>query len=260
MNTQEEKQEEKKEMKLEEILEITGKILCISGLRVGGSKEATGIGETDNPVIRHPITNIPYLPGSSVKGKLRSILEWRYSPDTQGDGKPCRCGDCFICKLFGRGTVKKDEKNQPTRLIFRDGTVSQTIPQFLQNLAEIRKMEVYDRDALEKSLPGSLVETKKEVACNRKQGIAQEGSLRELERLPAGTVLDFSFNMRIFSEDKEKKRISIYFEKLAEAFEQLEKDALGGCGSRGYGKVEVYHDSGKKMSDYLREEAKKCQS
>ncbi|MDR2392075.1 MAG: RAMP superfamily CRISPR-associated protein, partial [Planctomycetota bacterium] len=58
-----------------------------SGLRIGGSKDSVGIGETDNPIIRHPITNLPYIPGSSLKGKLRSLLELVDCPTTQATGR-----------------------------------------------------------------------------------------------------------------------------------------------------------------------------
>lgn len=35
------------------------------------------IGGIDNAVVRNPLTQRPYIPGSSIKGKIRSLLEWR---------------------------------------------------------------------------------------------------------------------------------------------------------------------------------------
>ena len=57
---------------------IGGKIICKTGLRIGGSMENIEIGGEDNPIIRHPITDEPYIPGSSLKGKVRSLLEYKY--------------------------------------------------------------------------------------------------------------------------------------------------------------------------------------
>jgi CRISPR-associated protein Csm3 len=68
--------------------EITGIIHCKSGLRVGGSDELLQIGGTDLTCIKHPVTRAPYIPGSSIKGKMRSELEQRLGKIGR-DGKPC---------------------------------------------------------------------------------------------------------------------------------------------------------------------------
>ena len=62
-------------MKLVKIKKITGEIKCVTNLHIGGSKDMLGIGMMDNPVIRDPVTDEPYIPGSSLKGKMRSLLE-----------------------------------------------------------------------------------------------------------------------------------------------------------------------------------------
>ena len=54
---------------------ITGLIELKTGLHIGTSQETLEIGGMDNPVIRDPLTREPYIPGSSLKGKLRSLLE-----------------------------------------------------------------------------------------------------------------------------------------------------------------------------------------
>ena len=89
---------------LKDIVELRGTLKVLgSGLRIGGSKDNPEIGETDSPIIRHPITRLPYVPGSSVKGKIRSLLESKYCQETQRSGKPCGCGCCLGCQLFGCG-------------------------------------------------------------------------------------------------------------------------------------------------------------
>ena len=77
---------------------IRGTIRCETGLRIGGSNEHVEIGELENTIVRHPISDEPYIPGSTLKGKLRSLLEYRYDwrdsrsqPKGQGgrdDGDP----------------------------------------------------------------------------------------------------------------------------------------------------------------------------
>lgn len=219
-------------MKLKEYIEIQGTILLKEGLRVGGTKEAVGIGETDNPIIRHPITRNPYIPGSSIKGKIRSLLEQKYSEVSQRTGRPCDCASCFICSLFGCGNPSKG--NEPSRLIFRDA-----------NLVDESEKE------LKEALPGSLAEVKTEIAMDRNKGRTITGSLRQQERIPAGAKFNFSFTVRLFEEDNAKRKE--YFGKLSEAFEMMEKDYLGGAGTRGYGQVEfLTKDLSKHMFDYLR--------
>lgn len=55
---------------------ISGILECVTGTRIGGTQEKFEIGGIDNPVIKDPLTDLPYIPGSSLKGKLRHLLEW----------------------------------------------------------------------------------------------------------------------------------------------------------------------------------------
>lgn len=210
--------------------EISGQIKCLTGLKIGGTKETIGLGETDNPIIRHPINRQPYIPGSSLKGKMRSLLEMKYSNRSQTSGKPCDCGSCNVCILFGNGDPRGG--TEPTRLIYRDAFLTED-----------------SRKALEDSLPGLFAEVKTEIQMDRKAGKAARGALRQQERIPEGTVFDFTISMRIFKEDKAK--MTEYLSFLADAFDMLEKDYLGGCGTRGYGKVKITHEN-QSMADYLR--------
>ena len=219
-------------MKLKEHVEVKGVIVLKEGLRVGGTKESVGIGETDNPIIRHPVTRRPYLPGSSIKGKIRSLLEQKYSIRSQETGRPCDCGNCFVCSLFGCGSTTAT--NEPSRLIFRDAQLS---PESEQELNE--------------TLPGSFAEVKTEIAMDRNKGKTVTGSLRQQERIPAGAKFDFSFTVRLFEEDNARR--ADYFKKLSEAFEMIEKEYLGGSGTRGYGQVDMMTaDLSKHMSEHLK--------
>ena len=75
---------------------ITANIVLESGLHIGAGKDAIEIGGIDNPILKHPLTDEPYIPGSSIKGKLRSLLEWR-TESVQDD---------VTCGATGRSTTR----------------------------------------------------------------------------------------------------------------------------------------------------------
>lgn len=217
-------------MKMVRIDELRGTLKVLgSGLRIGGSKEVAGIGETDN-IIRHPITYLPYVPGSSIKGKIRSLLELKHCPDTQNSGLPCSCGECLVCQLFGCG--KTQNIKSPSRLVFRDCQPTEQT-----------------RAAWERA--GVSSEVKTEVLIDRNKGSAYKGGLRTMERIPAGSDFSFSFSLCVFEGDD----IASYYEFLAEGFELLAKHYLGGSGSRGYGEVLIVSEDGTPMHEFLRRKA-----
>ncbi|MGO9569894.1 MAG: type III-A CRISPR-associated RAMP protein Csm3 [Desulfomonilaceae bacterium] len=208
------------------ILEVKG-----SGLRIGGSKEVVGIGETDNPIIRHPITHRPYVPGSSVKGKIRSLLELKYRPHSQETGMPCNCGTCFVCKLFGCGESRNLQS--PSRLVFRDCQPTE------------KTLQEWDQAGVDS-------EVKTEVLIDRTKGLSY-GRIgpRTMERIPAGSTFDFAVSLRLFEGDDTKE----LFSKISEGFQLLEKHYLGGSGSRGYGEVEIKTAGGKNLWQFFKEKA-----
>jgi CRISPR-associated protein Csm3 len=217
--------------KLKDIYDIKGVLKVLeSGLRIGASKENAGIGETDLPIIRNPLTSLPYVPGSSVKGKLRSLLELRHCPTVQQSGKPCACGDCLVCRLFG--SHNSQTVKSPSRLLFRDSQPTEAT-QTRWAEAEISS------------------DTKTEVLIDRTKNSASFTGPRISERIPAGSELDFSFAIRIFEGDKEAE----FYEFLADGFDLLHKDYLGGFGSRGYGHVLFAAEDGRPLPEYLRERA-----
>lgn len=219
--------------KLKCIDEIKGTLKVLeSGLRIGASKENAGIGETDLPIIRHPLTQLPYVPGSSIKGKLRSLLEMKISQDTQRTGRACSCGRCLVCRLFGSLSKLADS---PTRLLFRDSQPAEGTQ---------RQWEA----------EGTSTEIKSETAIDRRTGRALSGSLRTTERIPAGSEFDFSFALRVFEGDDPAE----FYGFLADGFSLLHQDYLGGFGSRGYGHVLFQAEDGRPLPDYLRQRAEKA--
>jgi len=211
--------------KLVKYITVNGVLTCKSGLRIGGSKDQVGIGEMDNPIIRHPLTKHPYVPGSSLKGKLRSLSEYREGkvPDS---GQPHGCTDttCMVCRVFGPHKVT-DHGHGPTRLIVRD---AQLMPESEKQLVETQAQGL------------NFAEIKSENWIDRNTGIAGRGGLRTQERVPAGTKFALAMSVRIFDRDDEAKIVNF----LKQALDALPHDTLGSSGTRGYGWVELEYKIG----------------
>lgn len=194
---------------------ITRRIHLKTGLHIGGGGETIEIGGMDNPIIKNPLDNYPYIPGSSLKGKMRSLLEWK--DDKSRDGNPCACAACDICKIFGTSGARKHAQG-PTRIIVRDAHLTEKSRERL-NVMRQEKGLIY-------------AEAKHENSIDRLKGTAKNP--RPTERVPAGIDFDFEIVLRVFEGD----RADDLLERVREALGLVEMDALGGSGSRGYGKVE----------------------
>jgi len=197
--------------KLKHYVRCTSVIDLLTGMHIGASKETMGIGGIDNPVIRNPITNMPYIPGSSLKGRMRMALELKYG-ETEREKKGVgpsqnQDSDSLICKLFGNGNPRKTI--EPTRLIFRDSNLLPGYEDYAQG------------------------EEKTEVKIDRQKLSAFEGGNRIQERIPSGAKFGFEVVIRIFEGDDEGK----FKERLKEAVKITEMEFIGGSGSRGYGQV-----------------------
>jgi CRISPR-associated protein Csm3 len=179
----------------------------------------------DNPVIRHPLTKLPYIPGSSLKGKLRSLLEYSegkvltVKKARRNPGEPCGCAEenCLVCKVFGPHKEPNHDLG-PTRIIVRDAPLKAEWASKLEGLRE----------------EGLLyVEVKTENMIDRRTGVATNP--RPVERVPAGAEFELNISVRIFEEDDEEKLL----EFIKRGLDMLGHDTLGGSGTRGYGWVKV---------------------
>lgn len=197
--------------KLTHYIKATSKINLITGMHIGGSKEAIKIGGIDNPVIRNPITNLPFIPGSSLKGRFRMALEVKYGDthtDNKGTGPSITLNhESQVVKLFGSGSAKTTE--EPTRLIFRDSNLTEGFEEYAQG------------------------EEKIEVKMDRAKMAGFSGGNRIQERIAAGAKFDFEVMIRIFQGDNEE----LFKKRLKEAMNIVELEYLGGSGTRGYGQV-----------------------
>lgn len=206
-------------MKLQEKIAITGTITAITGLHIGGSKSSIEIGGMDNIVIKTP-NGVPFIPGSSLKGKLRSLLVKKNSNSKNEHEDPID-----IQKLFGYQGRNKDEANniqekepQISRLIFRDAYLNE---------------EQFEKTFKGATLSTEFTEEKYENVIDRKSGKAQHP--RQMERVPVGAIFDFEIIMDVYEGDDKEEMIEL----LKQAFSLLEDDYLGGNGTRGYGKVKI---------------------
>lgn len=193
---------------------IRGTLVCDTGMHIGGVKESMEIGGTDNSVILDPRTNLPIIPGSSIKGKMRSLIELQ-GEYTLDDGKPHSCDkpDCDLCIVFGRGATEA-VKSGPTRLIVRDAHPTE------------KTRDWWDRS--EDLVHGT--EIKGENWINR---ITSAADPRFIERVPAGSEFEFEMIHSVYQTNDFPERLKLVFEGM----HLLEDNYIGASGSRGYGKM-----------------------
>jgi CRISPR-associated protein Csm3 len=199
-------------MKLKGYVLLEATLRLKSGLHIG-TGEKPERGEPLN-VIKSVRTDQPYIPGSSLKGKMRSLLELTYGrkeTDPKDNGSPCWCGRCQICLLFGGGNAEKTI--EPSRLIFRDCLLTPHFAEFLENVE---------------------LEIKPGVRIDRNSGKAAGKALFPTTRVPEGTEFDFKVSVRVFDDDNTES----FRRWLSMGLFLMEQDALGGGGTRGSGHVE----------------------
>lgn len=192
-------------------IEISGIVESLSGMHIGGGSSFAAIGAVDSPVMRDIYNDDPMIPGSSLKGKMRSLLSRKYSDalmpvDIKDDPKRVK-------RLFGTaGDARKGESKsvRPSRLQFMD--------LFLCNKDKLKAADI------------PTTEIKFENTINRVSAVANP---RQIERSVRGAeyAMSLIYNMVVPEEAVED------FETLKEGMKLLEYDYLGGHGSRGYGRI-----------------------
>jgi CRISPR-associated protein Csm3 len=210
---------------------ISFKVRTLSGLHIGGSDAGIEIGGVDKTVVRDPITNQPYIPGSSLRGKMRSQLE-KYLGLAQNQ----RIGSGFIhsaqsgpeyqnspvSQIFG--VSGDNDFSSPARLIVRDLMMD---PDSANRLIQSGRTD----------LP--FTEVKTEVSIDR---VTSQANPRQMERVPAGVSFGdaeaASLVYSIYSGDNCNPARDIdNLAVLVQGMQLLEDDYLGGLGSRGSGRV-----------------------
>ena len=194
---------------------ITGTIHLLSGMRIGGSDDQLEIGGTDLTCIKHPVTKEPYIPGSSLKGKLRSELEMNLGKFGGRDGnEPCGCvrKDCLVCRVFGPHKQARHDLG-PSRIVVRDSALTK----------------------------GGETELKAENVIDRKTGTAMHP--RKFERVVSGSEFALKIGLNVWDIDKDctqngKSGAEALIEFIKEGLRLVQQTGLGSGVSKGSGEIE----------------------
>lgn len=234
------------------IIQYNIEIIVKTGLFIGTGNTSMRIGGVDNEFIRNPANNEPYIPGSSLKGKIRSLLEYdagllavsrdggvlnakkvQYAK-SQNIGNTKNMEN--ILKLFGTAADNKSSKENNnveqinygiTRLSFSDLNLKKSNNEYTE-----------------------IFEVKPETAIDRSTGKAHDGALRFTERVVAGTKFIGTITLKVFAEKPHYDNEEEFIKLLIRGLQLLELDALGGSSSRGYGKVSILFD-GKELPELV---------
>ncbi len=252
------------------MIEINSKLTLITGLHIGEADDGMKIGGVDSPVITREVfadresgelgfpqydkndkdkiinglkkIREPYIPGSSLKGKIRSLLEHYFelidysekdkkkrgrvvdsSLKKKDDFKDKKEYIDLIIKLFGESAGNEGiDGINITRVIFRDCFITKNV------------RKAYLNDKME------ILETKYENVIDRVTGTTIKGGLRQIQRVPSAVEFDFNMSIRVFEGDK----LELLKDTIFLGLKLLELDTLGGSGSRGYGRVKFNNISG----------------
>lgn len=196
---------------------IKADLTLVTGMHIGGSKDNVEIGGIDNPVIKAgTMDNQPYIPGSSLKGKIRSLLEQIAGASEVGKNSD-------INDVFGYAAEGK-----PSKIIFRDAYLHQ------DDAKKLKENDFID-------MP--YTEAKWENVIHRIKGTADHP--RQMERVPAGARFKIELVINVWDSEKDQKKS---IDMLNKGIEALENDYLGGSGSRGYGQVSFENMSQEEIS------------
>lgn len=228
---------------------LRGKIECLTGLHIGGSKEKLQIGGVDSIVIRSPRTQYPYIPGSSLKGKLRHLLEYvtgavNMPIHRDGDSKKYSLAELDqinlgqvsrepqIARIFGVGVDDRDKHRELrnvglTRLIVRDAHPDEETTKMWEGLGS---------DA-------NFTEYKAENGIDR---LTSAANPRFIERVVEGSCFNFEIVYTAYTQDDpsaaEIDVINDDIDLLMAGLRLLEGNFLGKNGTRGYGRIRFLLD------------------
>ena len=218
---------------------LQGTIRAVTGLHIGGHSDDLEIGGIDNPVIRNAFNRQPYIPGSSLRGKMRGLLDRHFNNSlNKRVGRDVRVHECEtphdynvcpVCQVFGIAPMRQlSGKTMPTRLIIRDTFLTK---------GSLRVLDSADTDT-------GFTEIKTEVAIDR---ITSAATPRQQERVPAGVTFGpFEIIHSFYTQGQGDLNTQLtneiqLFDTVLKGMELLGDDYLGGSGSRGAGQI-VFED------------------
>ncbi len=212
--------------RLVQIVTLRAEIRVLTGLRVGAADAALVIGGAENPIVRDPLTDQPYIPGSSLKGKMRSLLERAHGLAQEGQQisqvriHACTTEPayraCQVCNLFGIPVPNGARWFCQTRL----------------RVADMFLTEASEGELRAKEMTPPYTEVKSEAAIDR---ISSAATPRTLERVPAGARFCGDLGLMVYEGDD----VATLLDYVAQGLALVEADYLGGSGARGSGRVRV---------------------
>ena len=209
---------------LESVYRLDFEIELLTGLHIGGSTDTFDIGGADSTVIKNPLTHEPYIPGNSIKGKLRSLLTQKY-------------GKVSIEKKNSEIVLEKDE----IRCLFEPVSTSDDL-QVSRCIFRDAYLTDESKEELQKHLGlGTFTEIKAENSIDLLKGTA--ANPRFIERVPRGAKFSGEIVLQIYEGDDAEQLKEV----VKEALKMLELNYLGGSGTRGYGRVEIHSQDFQKV-------------
>ena len=252
-----------KELKLKKVLLLEGNLVAETGLRIGTGKASLTIGDIDMTTVKDPKTGLPYIPGSSIKGKLRSTitkmkkdlapLKEYYESKGKSEAQlkelgwkkiqdiwihDCSKTECEICTVYGssaenntRGPTRIKVFDAPAVGIWKDEKINQ-----IHN-------------------PDELLEIKSE---NTLDVLTAHSVPRTVERVSAGTVFKFKLAFEVYNDEDEK----LFTQYVIDPLKVILREGIGSSTSRGYGKLRLENVTIKevigKKGEGITEEIKKA--
>ncbi len=229
--------------KLKKIKSLKITIKLRSGMHIGGLKESLKIGGADSPIIRefveveeNEFRELPIIPGSSLKGKLRSLLELT---DDEIEDIKTKINDLSDeakkeYRKVGENYIKYKEKSIIPKLFGLGGEDNKeeeiAIPRLIVRDLKPTKPTIEWWDEQEEVIDGGII--KGENSINR---LTSAANPRQIERVPAGSEFEGELLLLIFEGDPEEE----LEKKINNALNLLKNSYLGGSGTRGYGEVEI---------------------
>lgn len=228
---------------------INGEITCKTGLHIGGSLETIEIGGSDNPIIKDTVSNLPFIPGSSIKGKLRSLLELS---DKQSSKSVLKNGgkvstEGIAAEFFGVANNNESSKANKDSESSKDNKDNESSKDNNDNESSNNKFhnKLIVRDAFPTEDTIKMwdkhsdiidgAELKYENSLDR---ITSEATPRNIERVPVDSKFKLEIVLSIYDETYTTKSDYESLNPLFKSMKLLQDDYLGGSGTRGFGKIE----------------------
>lgn len=195
-------------------LYVHGVLKLETGLHIGGASDFAPIGAVDAPFIRDSFTKQPIIPGSSIKGKLRTLLAKSMTNGYTLD--KIENDDIKIKRMFGSANSGSKVAGMASRLQFFD---------LMMDKESVSRFEKLPMDTY-------IGEVKFENTIGR---LTAQANPRQIERVPAGA----EFVFRLVYNIERSEEFSEDMETLIKALKLIQMDYLGGHGSRGYGRISL---------------------